>query len=74
MSTEYLLLIILQVLFFGDIGQTWAEEQPFTGENFNSAMGLGVRMNTPIGQLRFDYAYNFNENKFRPHFSIGQTF
>lgn len=35
--------------------------------------GVGVRMNTPLGQIRLDYGWN-DEGRGMPQFSIGQTF
>ncbi|MFW5788260.1 MAG: BamA/OMP85 family outer membrane protein, partial [Halanaerobiales bacterium] len=35
--------------------------------------GLGVRMNTPLGQIRLDYGWN-DDGIGMPQFSIGQTF
>jgi outer membrane protein insertion porin family len=34
--------------------------------------GLGIRVATPIGNLRFDYG--FGDEGSRTHFSIGQAF
>ncbi len=58
----------IKVVGFVDVGDAWGGKFPTTVPGFNvpardqdfeahSAVGIGFRYNTPIGPLRFDYAY-----------------
>ncbi len=60
-------------VLFSDAGNTWNDKSDITLDELNYSLGLGVRMNTPLGQLRLDYGWN-DEGDGMPHFSIGQTF
>ena len=59
------------------------------GQGVQQSMGVGIRFNTPIGPLRFDYGLGLQRASldqwrgafwdnlakcWEPHFSIGQTF
>ncbi|MCK4260059.1 MAG: BamA/TamA family outer membrane protein [Halanaerobiales bacterium] len=55
---------------FIDAGDAWKND--LDELNLKFAGGVGVRMNTPLGQIRLDYA--IGEDGGMPHFSIGQTF
>ena len=78
----------MQIVGFFDIGNAWqtADETP-DGESANQfkdlkkGVGVGVRLNTPVGPLRFDYGWPLDavtagekkeSGKF--YFSFGQTF
>ncbi len=58
---------------FGDAGNTWESSGDIDLGDLHHSLGLGVRMNTPIGQIRLDYGWN-EDGEGMPHFSIGQTF
>jgi outer membrane protein assembly complex protein YaeT len=73
-------------VLFLDAGNVWAES---FGQNFTDlryAIGPGLRYQTPIGPIRFDYGYQLNPipgllvngqpqtRRWRVHFSIGQAF
>ncbi|MFW5980398.1 MAG: BamA/OMP85 family outer membrane protein [Halanaerobiaceae bacterium] len=58
---------------FSDTGNTWDDMNDIDLSELRYSAGLGVRMNTPIGQIRLDYGWNDDGNG-RPHFSVGQTF
>ncbi|MGM0472271.1 MAG: BamA/OMP85 family outer membrane protein [Bacillota bacterium] len=58
---------------FADAGKTWdQDEDDLNFDNLNKSAGVGVRYQTPIGQLRFDYGWQEDDSKL--HFSIGQSF
>lgn len=58
-------------LFF-DTGSAWKKHETLTTGDFLTSAGAGVRMNTPLGQLRLDLG--ITQDGVMPHFSIGQTF
>lgn len=73
-NAEYRFPIVksLEGAVFTDMGDCWSRGENFDFKEVNMSIGAGVRMNTPLGQIRLDYA--FGEEGGQPHFSIGQTF
>jgi len=67
----------LQVVGFVDFGDAWGGRfaEGFGDSSFtlHTGYGLGVRVQTPIGPLRLDYALN-SESGREFHFGIGSTF
>ena len=87
----------LQLVAFFDIGNAWQNESrdPLTGKkiykpnrkdahdfkDLKKGYGVGVRLNTPIGPLRFDYGWPMDpekkgekKDKGKFYFSFGQSF
>lgn len=87
----------LQLVAFFDIGNAWQTESrdPITGKkiykpnrkeahdfkDLKKGYGVGVRLNTPIGPLRFDYGWPMDpekkgekKDKGKFYFSFGQSF
>ena len=87
----------LQLFAFFDIGNAWQNESrdPRTGKkiykpnrkdahdfkDLKKGYGIGVRLNTPIGPLRFDYGWPMDpekkgekKDKGKFYFSFGQSF
>jgi len=60
-------------VIFVDGGQTWDKAEEVKLEDLQYGKGLGVRLNTPIGQIRLDYGWN-DQEKGTTHFSLGNTF
>lgn len=60
-------------VLFTDAGNVWDERGKISISDLNYGYGLGVRMNTPVGQLRLDYGWN-EDREGQLHFSIGSTF
>ncbi len=58
---------------FADGGNTWDSMENMSLEDINYSLGMGVRLNLPIGQIRLDYGWN-KDGEGMPHFSIGNTF
>ena len=58
---------------FYDIGRAWRKEGDSAsfGSDMGSSPGFGVRINTPLGNLRLDYATG-DEGRF--HFGFGELF
>ena len=87
----------IQLVAFFDIGNAWQREgrDPVTGKriykpnrkeahdfkDLKKGYGIGVRLNTPIGPLRFDYGWPMDpekkgekKDKGKFYFSFGQSF
>ena len=63
------------MVFFYDWGMAWDTRLP--GERFDfgdlaEGYGLGLRVRTPLGNLRFDFANGRDESRF--HFGFGEMF
>lgn len=60
------------IVAFYDIGRAWRKtEKESFGEDIGTAPGFGVRLNTPLGNLRLDYASG-DEDRFC--FGFGELF
>lgn len=61
------------IVAFYDVGRAWrkTEDESF-GSDMGSAPGFGVRLNTPLGNLRLDYASGEEEDRFC--FGFGELF
>lgn len=66
----------VQGVLFTDVGSTWSLDSgkiPWydDDDSLNWAVGVGLRLQTPIGPIRLDYGHG-DQNKF--HFSFGTQF
>jgi len=65
------------VLFF-DHGNVWRKLRDISLAQAKSSTGIGLRYNTPIGPLRFDWGYKLNreatEEPWVLHFTLGHAF
>src|SRR5207245_674518 len=71
---------------FLDAGNVWADSLGYKLNDLRYAVGPGLRYQTPIGPIRFDFGYQLNPTpdlvvngtpnfrRWRLHFSIGQAF
>lgn len=75
----------ISVVAFGEIGDAWDIGQNVTrylgsqyydnpGFKLRASYGLGVRLNTPLGPLRLDYAFGDGEDSGRFSFGFGASF
>ncbi|MFW5749246.1 MAG: BamA/TamA family outer membrane protein [Halanaerobium sp.] len=60
-------------VIFTDAGNVWEERDSISLDDLDYGYGLGMRMNTPVGQLRLDYGWD-EDSDGQLHFSIGNTF
>lgn len=78
---------ILGIVFFADAGRSWKQngrDPDYTmdnkkfGENIATTAGVGVRLNTPIGPLRFDFGWpvgnKMDKDGMKFYFNMGQAF
>ncbi len=80
-TAEYTFPVVERVrgaLFF-DIGNVWREAYDFGVGDLKSDVGIGVRLNLPIGPLRLDYGYPLQTDKTSGktghiQFSVGYQF
>jgi outer membrane protein assembly complex protein YaeT len=71
---------------FVDAGNVWGEEWHVEPGDLRYDAGVGLRYETPVGPIRFDFGYQLNpiegllingeeeQRRWRLHFSIGQAF
>jgi outer membrane protein assembly complex protein YaeT len=76
----------LGAVAFLDAGNVWADSFGIRLNDLRYAIGPGLRYQTPIGPIRFDFGYQLNPTpdlkvngesnfrRWRMHFSIGQAF
>ena len=60
-----------QGVLFGDIGYAWDKGDSVNLGDMEYGYGIGVRINSPMGPIRLDYAYG---DKWRIHFGFGGQF
>ena len=72
-SIEYRFPVVKKVqgVVFGDIGKAW-DGDTFNFKDMKADVGVGVRISTPIGPVRFDYAKGSEGG--RTNFSFGGQF
>ncbi len=68
---------MFSLVFFYDIGRAWdsgglfGRDMKYGGDEWGDSPGVGIRLNTPLGNLRLDYA-NGEEDRFV--FGFGELF
>ncbi|MFC1551994.1 outer membrane protein assembly factor [Candidatus Latescibacterota bacterium] len=65
-------------VFFMDVGNVWLSFEEMRLNDMRSVIGMGLRVNTPIGLARLDYGFKVDRQKDEPqgqlYFSMGQAF
>jgi outer membrane protein insertion porin family len=66
----------IQFIFFFDTGKTWQNSSDIKNEKLKMSYGIGLRADTPLGPMRFDYGWPIGEEdkKGKFYFNIGQMF
>lgn len=62
----------IQGVVFSDTGYAWDKGADVSLSDLKSSIGLGVRLTTPLGPMRLDYAEGEQQGRF--HFSFGGQF
>lgn len=79
---------VLGIVIFSDIGRAWnyqGEDPGYLNQKRNAkfpddigtTVGVGLRVNTPVGPLRFDFGWpvgNSEESGMKFYFNMGQSF
>ena len=69
---------IFSTSIFYDTGQVYRTLSEFSLSNPSHALGVGLKIDLPIGPVRLEYGYNLNRQQHEPrgalHFSIGAKF
>jgi outer membrane protein insertion porin family len=80
-TLEYIIPIIEKVRFavFYDIGFVNSDAYDFGASKYNDDFGFGIRLDLPIGPIRFDYGIPITTDKYndrggRFNFNIGYQF
>ncbi len=60
----------IEGVVFGDLGNAW--DGSYKLDDLKAAVGVGIRVNTPLGPIRLDYARG--DEGGRTHFSFGGQF
>lgn len=67
----------IQFVLFFDAGNAWKTDVDMRNGKLKMAYGIGLRADTPLGPLRFDYGWPINDDertKGKFYFNIGQMF
>lgn len=72
-TAEYRFPVVKKVegVVFGDIGNAW-DGEGYKLNDLHSSIGVGIRVTTPLGPIRLDYARG--EQGGKAHFSFGGQF
>ena len=67
---------ILSGVLFTDFGNIWLDSWDFKNRKLKYDLGLGLRVKTPVGPIRFDVATPIFDGKFNAQFfvTIGHAF
>lgn len=61
------------IVFLYDVGRAWRNGSGVSfGSDLEYSYGFGVRLNTPLGNIRLDYAKGRDDDRF--HFGFGELF
>lgn len=65
-------------LLFYDAGSLFSDTADYSFSNPSHSLGLGLRIDLPVGPARFEYGFNLNQRSGEPsgafHFAIGAQF
>ncbi len=61
-------------LVFFDAGNCFNKFESFNFWKMKKGVGLGIRIQSPMGLIGFDFANNLQSKRWEPHFQFGTTF
>ena len=65
-------------VLFLEFGNVWSKPDDFSINDLRGTIGGGLRLDSPLGIVRFDYGVNIdrrhNESRTKLYFSMGQAF
>lgn len=68
----------IRLSVFYDVGQVYSDFDDYGFSDPSHALGIGVRLDLPIGPVRLEYGHNLNRKSGEPHgsvlFAIGASF
>jgi len=75
-NAEYIVPLVkdFKGAVFFDAGNAWASSGDFNLSDLVSGVGVGIRIMSPVGPLRLDYAYGIDIKETHIHFTIGWPF
>ncbi len=69
---------ILHMVVFCDSGNVWRNSETFDITDIRTTSGIGLRIRTPVGVIRFDYGFKLDRKRDESHgkyyLSMGQAF
>ena len=65
---------VIRGALFYDTGNAWEEHDEMDFNDLASGIGVGLRIQSPIGPVSLDYGYSLEDNVGRLHFSMGYSF
>jgi outer membrane protein insertion porin family len=77
LELRFPILLPVEGALFGDVGNLWTDPNDFLARPFalRADVGAGVRVDTPVGPLVFDYGINITRRPYEDfgafHFAIG---
>ncbi|GAB4342477.1 MAG: outer membrane protein assembly factor BamA [Candidatus Abyssubacteria bacterium] len=78
LELSYPLIEIIKAYGFFDFGQVWREIDDFGQSKINTAVGVGMGIQTPVGPIRIDFGYPLNpdddQGNGQVHFTTGISF
>lgn len=68
----------LSLAIFYEFGNVWSETEDFELNALRPSLGFGLRVKTPVGPIRLDFAFKLRDEKkqsaYQIHLSVGQAF
>jgi outer membrane protein insertion porin family len=78
LELRYMFYKKISAIWFVDVGNVWANGASFQKFGLRKGLGFGLRYNSPLGILRFDYGLKLDRQKGEApgefYFSVGQAF